>query len=283
MYLKNNLMMLLCLGVFTSCESFDEKQTEQEKQTAHYVFNLSYEQTDFSAKTRGTSLSSQVKNIYIYDFIDDNLYQCVKQSSSDANFGSLDINLCYNKHKLLFCASKANVTSLENGLYSFDKVSDTFISANDVNVSDEPDKKTMSVSLSRAVAGIVFEASDTVPSNVSKISFVINGASITLNGFTGKGGTVCVQDKGISLGTEYVGKKNLRFNNYLFLPENVTKVNVTAYAYSSDGNILYSRVFSDVPVTVNKLTVCKTKLFTNDVLFSPEIVSEWNDSTVIKF
>ena len=128
--LASALMML------TSCTS-DEQQTEKpvimEQKTITFTFGDIVTQ---HAMTRADVTELDLTDLWMFDYVGDELQQNVHQSNADEGFGVLSASMGYGEHTLYFVASRGTTPTADTDAQTITwvKPSDTFWATATVNV-----------------------------------------------------------------------------------------------------------------------------------------------------
>lgn len=217
-----------------------------------------------------------------FRYTDGELEKEVKQTSEDEDFGSFADEMPWGTHDLYFIGHKSEVTELADGVASFEKVSDTFTHYISLTV-DEETETSQTVTLLRRVAKFELVATDAIPEYLNSITFRITGGSMSVDVSTGIGGTAVVQEKTIVIPKANLGKTGCSFGAYVFLPEGVTSIDVTAITYDAEGNELVEYVFEDVEVEVNYITRYQGMMFGRNPGFGVSVDADWSGTKENEF
>ena len=99
MALASALMMLSC----TSDEQQTEKPVSMDQKTITFTFGDVLTQ---HAMTRAEVTELDLTDLWLFDYVGDELQQTVHQSSTDDGFGSISASMGYGDHTLYFVASR---------------------------------------------------------------------------------------------------------------------------------------------------------------------------------
>ena len=168
MALASALMMLSC----TSDEPQNEHPTGWEQKTITFTFGDVITQ---HAMTRADVSTLDLTDLWMFDYVGDELQKTVHQSSSDEGFGVLSASMGYGDHTIYFVASRGATPTADTDTQTiiWVKPSDTFWAKATVNVSPSS-ASSQAVSLSRVATRLRITVNDEVPAGAAK--FVITRA-----------------------------------------------------------------------------------------------------------
>lgn len=174
----------------------------------------------------------------------------VNQKQGDETFGSARISVPPGQYGLLIIghsgASSATTTNLSKITFS-SKVTDTFANYQEIDLTDEP--QSVNTLLTRTVAMVRLNITGDIPGYASMLKFYYTGGSSSLDGVSLRG---CVDSRQ----TEYreVSTTQKTYDIFTFPHETDDMLQITITAYDAEGNEVMARQFSDVPVSVNRIT-----------------------------
>ena len=196
------------------------------------------------------------------------------QKSGESSFGTIADEIPYGVHKLYFIGHKSEVTGFENGVASFDKVTDTFSHTLTLDVDTETES-SHAIELLRNVAKLELVAVDALPDNLATVEFTITGADKNLDVDTGLGETKNTQVKTIQIPETNLGKTNCTFSAYTFLLDDESSITVEFTAKDKGGNIIVSHTFENVEMQTNFISRITGKAFGDQFGFSITASTEW--------
>lgn len=245
--MKKVFFLLLAAGLLVACS---QEEVNNEGGGNNETVTIKFSPYEVEAMTRATtSISTIATHLDVWIYESGNEVEAVHQTSSDADFGSLSVNLNKTKTYTLYAvAHKATgAATLADGVIAFpdDKVTHsmiyttTFSPATTTNINAE---------MTRIVGMLRFEIADVVPENVAKFVYTIED-TYTRWDFAGIGTNQ----------TERIGTINLTSRNndggatlnLYVIPTNLTdtdNINITFSAQDASSNIIEERTFTDVPV-----------------------------------
>ena len=251
--MKKVFFLLLAAGLLVACS---QEEVNNASDGNNETVTIKFSPYDVEAMTRATtSIATIATHLDVWIYESGNEVEAVHQTSSDADFGSLTVNLNKTKTYTLYAvAHKAtDAATLTDGVIAFpdDKVTHsmiyttTFSPATTTNINAE---------MTRIVGMLRFELADVVPENVAKFVYTIEDTYTRWN-FAGIGTNQ----------TERVGTINLTSRNndggatlnLYIIPTNLAdtdNINITFSAQDASSNIIEERTFTDVPVKADYKT-----------------------------
>lgn len=115
--MKKSIMSLCVLFVLTGCQVATLDETREK--------TISFRVVQKQSMTRA-ALEDACSVLDYFRVTDGELTSFLTQKSGEASFCTIADEIPYGAHKLYFIGHKSEVTDFENGVASFDKVTDTF-------------------------------------------------------------------------------------------------------------------------------------------------------------
>lgn len=214
----------------------------------------------------------------------------VDQSSEAASFGTLDAELPYGSYTLYAVGhSQSSACAISRGgiaTFSEAKLTDTFCKMRTFTL-EKGGKDTLQVHLVRAVAKFAMKCTDAIPSGAStmEFSFQPGGSELNVSTSLAADDPLLTYTRSIAIPSANIGKKNALFSFYTFLPSESTTLYVKATCKDAEGSVLYTREFTDVPLSINHQTTYTGEFFRSgaDLGGSFDVVSEWGDGQNFEF
>ena len=206
----------------------------------------------------------------------------VHQSSTDAGFGSISVELNRKKMYTLYaiahkCASDA---TLSEGVISFpdDKITQSFF----YTTSFTPATTTsLNCVMSRIVAQFTLSTTDAIPDEVAKFKFEIPQTFSKWN-VAGYGTTPIDRVSTINL-TSRKPDGSAAFNLFFITASDETTLDITVTALDGDDNVIESRTFDNVPMKNNYKTTLSGEFFVSIPTGFTLTASEWQTLDEIDF
>lgn len=262
MRIRHLLPLISLTALLSACEKGYEAETEvsttaEEGSTAVSFNIVSISQTDFDGTvyaTRAADLSEYCTRINLAAFDASGTKSTVNQTSSDSDFGTLTLSLSEGTYDVVILAhsgtGNATISSVDEIKFTNNKMTDTFLYYTQITVEGTT---SYDISLARVVAMFRLIVTDATPSDVAQMQFYYTGGSSTLDATTGFG---CVNSRQTEVrdvdDTAYTGQSQYEVYTLPHATDDSLKIVVSAL--DSLGTTLYERTFTDVPVTVNKIT-----------------------------
>ena len=279
------MMMALAVATIlpTSCTS-DEPQNEQptgwEQKTITFTFGDVVTQ---HAMTRADVSSLDLTDLWMFDYVGDELQQTIHQSSSDEGFGVLSASMGYGDHTLYFVASRGTTPTSDTDAQTITwvKPSDTFWATASVTVSPSS-ASSQTVTLSRVATRLRITVNDEVPSGAAK--FVITPAQwyYGINYTTGDGVAPATnQPREVSIPSSYIGTSGqLAVAIFGFIPSADWQTDITAALKASDESILGLVMLEDVTLNKNITTSYSGGILGTSKAYTLTADDAWGDEDV---
>ena len=261
------LFLTLVLYALCSC-SVLEQRSDCQAPVSIQVDNFSFLQEDFPTKApQAVADYSGVKAITLGFYASDGTEQYKKtQLRADAEtydtFGQFDCSLPLGSYTMVVLGYGSEVpitlTSASSASYTEDKVRETFVYSQTVNV-DDITPLTLSATLSRIIARLSIISTDVKPANVASLRYVFSKGSKSFNPTTG----LAADDNGftniVALESE-TGEITKTLSN-LFLVTDEETMDVTIESLDASGNVLYRKTVQNIPFKRNRATIMTGSLF----------------------
>ena len=282
------MMMALAVATIlpTSCTS-DEPQNEQptgwESKTIIFTFGDVLTQ---HAMTRADITSLDITDLWMFDYIGEELQQTVHQSNTDQGFGVLSASMGYGEHTLYFVASRGTTptTDTDARTITWVKPSDTFWATASITVSPSS-ASSQSVSLSRVATRLRITVNDEVPAGAAKFVIIPSQWYYGIDYTTGNGvAPSSNQPREVNIPSSYIGTSGqLAIAIFGFVPSNDWQTNITASLKASDESILGLVMLEDVTLNKNITTAysggilgtSKAFTLTADDVWGTEDIHTW--------
>lgn len=243
--------MMLSMLSCTSYEQQTEKPVSMERKTITFTFGDTMTQ---HAMTRADVTELDLTDLWMFDYVGEELQQSVHQSNTDEGFGAISASMSYGDHTLYFVASRGTTptTDTDAQTITWVKPSDTFWATATVNVSPSS-ASSQAVSLSRVATRLRITVNDEVPAGAAK--FVITPAQwyYGINYTTGSGiAPSANQPREVIIPSSYVGTTGqLAIAIFGFVPSSDWQTDITATLKASDDSTLGQVTLEDVALNKN--------------------------------
>ena len=243
--------LMLSMSACTSEEPQNEKPTGMEAKTITFTFGDMLTQ---HAMTRADVTELDLTDLWMFDYVGEELQQSVHQSNTDEGFGAISASMGYGSHTLYFVASRGTTPTSDTDAQTITwvKPSDTFWATATVNVSPSS-ASSQAVSLSRVATRLRITVNDEVPAGAAK--FVITPAQwyYGINYTTGSGiAPSANQPREVIIPSSYVGTTGqLAIAIFGFVPSSDWQTDITATLKASDDSTLGQVTLEDVALNKN--------------------------------
>jgi hypothetical protein len=274
--LASALMMLSC----TSEEPNAEKPTGWEQKTITFTFGDTFQQR---AMTRADITSLDLTDLWMFDYVGDELQQTIHQASTDDGFGSISASMGYGTHTLYFVASRGTTptTDTEAKTITWAKPSDTYWATTSITVAPSS-ASAQAVSLGRVATRLRITVTDEVPTGAAK--FVVTPAQwyYGINYTTGNGvGVQSNYPREVAIPANYIGTSGqLSIGLFGFVPSSDWQTDVTATLTASDESVLGHVSLEDVPLNKNITTSYYGGILGTAKAFTLTAVDAWGEDDV---
>lgn len=205
--------------------------------------------------TRASLSDLTMTDLWIFDYMGEELKQTIHQVSTDTGFGSPALSLEYGEHTFYFVASRGGDPAVDTdaGTIVWSAVRDTFHGSLSMNVQPTS-SSSQSVSLSRCVGRLRISATDVVPTGAAKLTVSPSAWYYGLNYKTGEAVGNSPTPLAVNIPDSYVGTTNLVASFYTISGSSAWQADVTVALLASDESVMGSVVIPDVPIARNHIT-----------------------------
>ena len=283
-----NVLMLIAVLIMASCEQlvFDDDGDEYGHTT------LSFSAAPAETRT-STNLGAYFTKLNVQMFNDDGekVFTTIKtQTSSDANFGNLKINLAPGSYTVVAVghssknsATIKSATDVRFTASDGEKLTDTFCCCQEITITEDPQQFSLQMYRATAMVRFVFTDED-VPENLARWLFTYTGGSANFSPTTMQGITKSSQSE---LRTAVPSQQYSIFTFPYMADSSSLSVSVSATA--SDGSVVRTRTFDAVPAIRNRITTYTGTFFEegdgNITIseFGFTVNGDWDGEDVIEF
>ena len=271
---------MLSMSACTSEEPQNEKPTGWEQKTITFTFGDMLTQ---HAMTRADITSLDLTDLWMFDYIGEELQQTVHQSNTDQGFGVISASMGYGEHTIYFVASRGTTptTDTDARTITWVKPSDTFWTIATVTVSPSS-ASSQAVSLSRVATRLRITVNDEVPAGAAK--FVITPAQwcYGIDYTTGNGvATSSNQPREVNIPSSYIGTSGqLAIAIFGFVPSTDWQTDITATLKASDESTLGQVTLEDVLLKKNITTAYSGGILGTAKSFTLSADDVWGDEDV---
>ena len=251
--MKRFMMALSAALMLTACGEYENEEltASADKKTITFDFG----ELSMRSMTRATLAELNLTDLWIFDYVGEDLNQTIHQASTDAAFGSASLSLDYGEHTFYFIASRGSDPTVDNDAKTiiWGTVRDTFHASLTIDV--QPSSATsQSVTLSRVVARLRISATDVVPATAAKLTITPSIWYYGLNYQTGEAVGSSTSPIVVNIPSSYIGTQNLTTSCYTISGSSPWQTNITASLIASNESILGSVTIPNVPIQRNHIT-----------------------------
>lgn len=214
-----------------------------------------------------------------------NTTQLRADNTTYTTFGEFDLSLPLGSYTMvaLGYGSEVPITvgSASEASYTADRVRETFVAAQAVNVTST-NPLTLNAELSRVVSKVLVCSTDTRTAGVDSVRVTFAAGGRGVNPQTG----LAVSDNGLvnTVGTTAAVGATTNTVSYLFLASDEQTMSVTEEALRTDGTVYSSRTVANVPLQRNRVTVLRGPLYSNASGAGFTVNTAWGgDTTFVDF
>ena len=205
--------------------------------------------------TRATLLELTMTDLWIFDYMGEELKQTIHQASTDTGFGTPTLSLEYGAHSFYFVASRGSepVVDTDAGTIVWSVVRDSFHGSLSLNVQPTSGS-SQSISLNRCVGKLKISATDVVPTGVAKLVVSPSSWYYGLNYKTGEVASNGATPLFVNIPDSYIGTSNLVASFYTISGASSWQTDVTVSLVASDESVIGSVTVPEVPILRNHIT-----------------------------
>ena len=240
---------------------------------------------DFTLQTKAmtralTADGKDMTDLWLLDYIGNELKQTIHQTESDADFGSPTVPLALGRHHLYFIATRGTGATFDTDTHTMmmDHVSDTFYKAVEINVGNTL-SGTQAVELERIVTKLKIVLNDAIPEGADKVIITPDTWYHAIDYLTGEpSAATTAQPFTISIPPGDVGTKGEQISIFGFSGSTEWNTGFSVVCKDSSGGVLGSATVGSAPLQRNRVTEFSGTLFSGSSSFSVSLLSSWDDS-----
>lgn len=272
--------LMLTAIACTSEEPQVEKPSGWEQKTITFTFGDVVTQ---HAMTRADVTELDLTDLWMFDYVGEELQQTVHQSNTDEGFGVLSASMDYGEHTLYFVASRGMTPTTDTSAKTITwvKPSDTFWATATVTVSPSS-ASSQAVTLSRVATRLRITVNDEVPAGAAK--FVITPAQWYYGiDYTDGNGIApsSNQPREVNIPSSYIGTSGqLAIAIFGFVPSSDWHTDITATLKASDESTLGQVTLEDVTLKRNITTAYSGGILGTAKAFALTADDTWGDDDI---
>ena len=225
------------------------------KNHATITFDFGSNAFSLHAMTRASLSELTMTDLWIFDYMGEELKQTIHQASTDTGFGTPTLSLEYGEHTFYFVASRGSdpVVDTDAATIEWSAVRDTFHGSLAMNVQPNSGS-SQSVSLSRCVGRLRVSATDVIPEGAAKLVVSPSSWYYGLNYKTGEVASNGATPLFVNIPDSYIGTSNLVASFYTISGASSWQTDVTVSLVASDESVIGSVTVPEVPILRNHIT-----------------------------
>ena len=207
------------------------------------------------AMTRASLSELTMTDLWIFDYMGEELKQAIHQASTDTGFGTPTLSLEYGAHSFYFVASRGSepVVDTDAGTIVWSAVRDSFHGSLSLNVQPTSGS-SQSISLNRCVGKLKISATDVVPTGAAKLVVSPSSWYYGLNYKTGVAVSNGATPLFVNIPNTYIGTTNLVASFYTVSSASPWQTDVTVSLVASDESVIGSVTVPEVQILRNHIT-----------------------------
>ena len=275
------LLLIIATLLFAACEKYvaeEGTQSESKVVDGNLVVKAECVVTRAGETEEGQEalpLKDRFTRMTMVLYQNDVRVDYVNQENSDPGFGTMSVDLDPGTYQLVVLAhsGQRSPTTTNCHKISFSApLTDVFSYYGDVVIGKEASKIT--VQLTRAVAKIQLNITDEIPEGVSFFNYIYKGASVSFDPAT-QIGVVSSTRRNVEI-EKAEGVKT--FELYTFVSSDNQTVDWDFAGYSELNEVIGSKKFSDIPVSLRKVTKIDSPVFDGVIEGPTDITFTFDDT-----
>ena len=272
--------LMLTAIACTSEEPQNEKPSGWEQKTITFTFGDTFQQR---AMTRADITSLSLTDLWMFDYVGDDLQQTIHQSSTDEGFGAISASMGYGTHTLYFVASRGTTptTDTDAKTITWTKPSDTYWATASITVAPSS-ASSQPVTLSRVATRLRITVTDEIPANAATFTVTPSQWYYGINYTTGAGvGLQANYPRPVTIPANYIGTSGeLMISIFGFVPSADWQTDVTATLTASDESVLGQVTLEDVTINKNITTSYSGGILGTAKAFTLTADDTWGDEDI---
>ena len=244
--------------MFSGCSKSDDEPEQPKNDSIPLMVEITFNfGPDISQHpmTRATLTELNMTDLWIFDYMGEELKGTTHQTSTDDAFGRPTLSLDYGEHTFYFVASRGvdPVVDTSAKTITWGSVRDTFMSSLSLNVQPKSGGN-VNVVLNRCVGRLKISATDVVPDNAAKFTITPSTWYYGLNYATGAATASASSAIAVNIPSSYIGTQNLIVSVYTISGSEAWQTDVTAALLAGDESVIGSVTIPNVPIQTNHIT-----------------------------
>jgi hypothetical protein len=247
--------------------------------TKKFTFTIKGNFSDTWEQTRGylQADGKDMTDVWVFDYIGDELQQTIHQTASDADFGNPTINAAYGDHTIYFVASRGDSPVIDGTTIFWAKPSDTFWASRSITIAPAT-ATNQSVSLQRVATRLRLTVTDEIPATLAQICITPSHWYYGIDYLTGEATDDRQTERTINVPASYIGTTGQLYANfYSMSPSSAWQTDITMKAKDGDGGVISQIGIADVPLERNRVTNYSGTLFNANRTVAISVDSDWGE------
>ena len=277
--MKKLLMSMAAAAMLLSCEkeeTLTAKPNEPKDSVQSKTITFTFGEISHNAMTRGTLADASITDLWLFDYMGEELKQTIHQSSTDEGFGSVAVTADNGAHEFCFVASRGTGATVSDGTIFWEKPSDTFWAKTTLTVTPQT-ATAQSVELQRVATKLKISITDEVPATLSKLTITADTWHSGINALTGEPTEAAARTSTISVPASYIGTTGQLVASIFGICCDDYTTNISVTASDASSNTIASVSLDDVPMKKNTTTSYSGPLFTRQPTFTMTVADCWGE------
>lgn len=276
--MKKTMMMMAAVVLLTGCTEHVRMSNTEDAVVAERRVTFEVNNGDWNITRALEADGVTMTDLWVFDYVGDELVRTAHKVSTDADFSSPSMNLQYGEHTLYFVASRGKTPTIDGTEITWAQPSDTFWKAVSVNVGSSS-SSVVPVTLDRVATKLRVAVTDEVPEGVAQICVMPEVWWYGIDYVTGAAILSQEIERSVAVPASYIGTTGqLAVNVFGMSDSDEWTTDLTISAKDGNGNVVGIVALDDVPFKRNRATNVSGSLFVADMTFSIVLNDEWTDS-----
>lgn len=277
--MKKLLMAMAAAAMLLSCETEEmltAKVNEPKDSLQAKTITFTFGEISHKAMTRGTLADASITDLWLFDYMGEELKQTIHQSSTDDGFGSVAVTAETGDHSFCFVASRGTGAAVSGGTITWEKPSDTFWAKSTLTITPST-ATSQSVELQRVATKLKITITDEVPAAFSKLTITADTWNSGINALTGEPTAAAARTSTINVPASYIGTTGQLVASIFGICGDDYTTDVSLTASDASSKTIASVALDDVPMKKNTTTSYSGPLFTRQPTFSMTVADSWGE------
>ena len=272
------LFALFSVLVISSCSSELNEDVNPPTNEQSKLVTFTFGELSYQAMTRASVSEINMTDLWVFDYVGDELKQTIHQTNEEAGFGSISATLDYGSHILYFVTSRGVSPTVNTELHklTWEKPLDTFWATTTMTVSAASGSSHI-IALQRVVTRFRVTLLDEITSEMAKIAVTPTQWYYGLDYTTGAGtDAIANQPRAVNIPSTYIGTSGeLNFSIFSFVPTSDWQTDFYCTLSASNESILDSVTLEDVSLKKNTTTAYSGYILSSNKTFTLTVDDSW--------